>query len=68
MSIVGAIGAILAGVVLGGIGYGGLALVVGIAVVAVAALSPLAWRRQEAQIEVSRSSRSAVPSTLLEDE
>ncbi|WP_243074690.1 MFS transporter [Microbacterium sp. SS28] len=42
MSIVGAGGAIRAGVVLGGIGYGGLALVVGIAVIAVAALSPLA--------------------------
>lgn len=42
MSIVAAVGAILAGVVLGGIGYGGLALVVGVAVVAVTALSPLA--------------------------
>ncbi|TDN92618.1 MFS transporter [Microbacterium sp. BK668] len=42
MSIVAAVGAILAGVVLGGIGYGGLALVVGVAVVAVVALSPLA--------------------------
>ena len=45
MSIVAACGAILAGVVLGGIGYGGLALTVGIAVVAVSALSPLALRR-----------------------
>lgn len=45
MSIVAAGGAILAGVVLGAIGYGGLALVVGVAVVAVVALSPLGRRR-----------------------
>jgi MFS family permease len=42
MSIVAAAGAILAGIVLGWIGYGGLALVVGIAVVLVVGLSPLA--------------------------
>ncbi|MEU1970272.1 MFS transporter [Microbacterium sp. NPDC019599] len=41
MSIVAAAGAILAGVVLGWIGYGGLALVVGIAVIAVVGLAPL---------------------------
>ena len=40
MSLVGAIGAILAGVVLAWIGYGGLALVVGVAVIATVALSP----------------------------
>ncbi|WP_345802919.1 MFS transporter [Microbacterium sp. AZCO] len=44
MSIVGAGGAVLAGIILGAIGYGGLAFVVGIAVVAVAALSPIALR------------------------
>jgi MFS family permease len=48
MSIVAASGAILAGVVLGWIGYGGLALTVGIAVVAVSALSPIALRRARA--------------------
>lgn len=42
MSIVAAAGAILAGIVLGWIGYGGLALVVGIAVVLVVGLAPLA--------------------------
>ena len=41
MSLVGGTGAILAGIVLGQIGYGGLALVVGIAVIATALLSPL---------------------------
>jgi hypothetical protein len=41
MSMVGAVGAILAGVILGWIGYGGLALVVGIAVIATVLLSPL---------------------------
>jgi MFS family permease len=41
MSIVGAVGAILAGVILGWIGYGGLALLVGVAVIAVIALAPL---------------------------
>jgi MFS family permease len=41
MSMVAAIGAILAGVILGWIGYGGLALLVGIAVVAVVALAPI---------------------------
>jgi MFS family permease len=40
MSLVGAAGAILAGVVLGWIGFGGLALVAGAAVIAVVALSP----------------------------
>ncbi|HET8927004.1 MAG TPA: MFS transporter [Microbacterium sp.] len=40
MSLVGAAGAILAGVVLGWIGFGGLALVAGVAVIAVVALSP----------------------------
>ncbi len=44
MSMVGAVGAILAGVILGWIGYGGLALLVGIAVVAVIALAPLGRR------------------------
>ena len=42
MSIVGAGGAILAGLVLGWIGYGGLALLVGVAVIAVVVLSPMA--------------------------
>jgi MFS family permease len=41
MSIVAATGAILAGVILGWIGYGGLALLVGVAVIAVIALAPL---------------------------
>ncbi len=41
MSIVGAAGAVLAGVVLGWIGYGGLALVVSVLVVATVVLSPL---------------------------
>ncbi|GAA1991518.1 MFS transporter [Microbacterium pumilum] len=41
MSLVAAIGAILAGVVLAWIGYGGLALVVGVAVIATVALAPL---------------------------
>lgn len=40
MSLVGAAGAILAGVILGWIGYGGLALVAGAAVIAVVVLSP----------------------------
>jgi MFS family permease len=44
MSIVAATGAILAGVVLGWIGYGGLALLVGVAVIAVIALAPLGRR------------------------
>ena len=42
MSLVAAIGAILAGVVLAWIGYGGLALVVGVAVIGTVALSPIA--------------------------
>ena len=41
MSIVAATGAILAGVILGWIGYGGLALLVGVAVIAVISLAPL---------------------------
>ncbi|MBN9176171.1 MAG: MFS transporter [Microbacterium sp.] len=44
MSLVGGIGAILAGVVLGGIGYGGLALLALIVVAGVAVLSPYARR------------------------
>ena len=40
MSLVAAIGAILAGVMLAWIGYGGLALVVGVAVIATVALAP----------------------------
>jgi MFS family permease len=44
MSIVGAVGAILAGVILGWIGYGGLALLVSVAVVAVIVLAPLGRR------------------------
>jgi MFS family permease len=44
MSIVGAVGAILAGLILGGIGYGGLALVVGILVVSTTLLSPIGLR------------------------
>ncbi|GAA1848435.1 MFS transporter [Microbacterium koreense] len=44
MSIVGAAGAISAGVILGLIGYGGLALVSGVAVIAVVVASPLGRR------------------------
>lgn len=44
MSMVGAVGAILAGVVLGAIGYGGLALVVGVLVVATTVLAPMGMR------------------------
>lgn len=52
-SLVAATGAILAGVVLSWIGYGGLALVVGVAVVATVALSPLG--RSSAQtVDVGR--------------
>lgn len=51
MSMVAAVGAILAGVVLGWIGYGGLALTVGILVVAVAALSPLGTRARSAAVD-----------------
>ena len=40
MSLVGAVGAILAGLVLSWIGYGGLALAVGVAVVATVLLAP----------------------------
>ena len=39
------VAAMVTGIVLGGIGYGGLALTVGIAVVAVSALSPIALRK-----------------------
>ncbi|HEU5223506.1 MAG TPA: MFS transporter [Candidatus Lumbricidophila sp.] len=42
MNFVAAIGAVVAGVILGWIGYGGLALVVGVAVIAVVVLAPLA--------------------------
>jgi predicted MFS family arabinose efflux permease len=45
MSLVAAIGAIVAGLILAWIGYGGLALVVGIAVIATAALSPFGRTR-----------------------
>lgn len=41
MSMVAAVGAILAGVILGWIGYGGLALLVGVAVIAVVVLAPI---------------------------
>lgn len=44
MSLVGAAGAIFAGLVLGWIGYGGLAVAVSIAVIATSALAPLALR------------------------
>ena len=44
MSIVGGVGAILAGAVLGWIGYGGLALVVMVLVAASVLLAPLGWR------------------------
>jgi MFS family permease len=44
MSIVAATGAILAGVILGWVGYAGLALLVGVAVIAVIALAPLGRR------------------------
>jgi MFS family permease len=68
MSIVGAAGAVLAGVILGWIGYGGLALLVGAAVVAVALLSPLGRiappEDHDSQIDVSRSASSGAPSTL----
>lgn len=49
MSMVAAVGAILAGVVLGAIGYGGLALVVGVLVVATLLLSPLGRRTTPAE-------------------
>lgn len=48
MSLVGAIGAILAGVVLSLIGYGGLALVVGVLVVATVLLAPFGRRTRVA--------------------
>lgn len=69
MSIVGAAGAVLAGVILGWIGYGGLALLVGVAVVAVVLLSPLGRivggpGAQDSQIDVSRSASSGAPSTF----
>ena len=48
MSFVGAVGAILAGLVLGWIGYGGLALVAMVLVVAAVALVPLAVTRASA--------------------
>lgn len=46
MNLVAAVGAVGAGVVLGWIGYGGLALVVGVAVVAVVVLAPLVRTQQ----------------------
>lgn len=46
MSLVGATGAILAGLVLSWIGYGGLALVVGVAVVATMLLAPFGRARR----------------------
>ncbi|WP_404433445.1 MFS transporter [Microbacterium lacus] len=49
MSIVGAAGAVLAGVILGGIGYGGLSLLVGVAVIAVILLAPLGRVRASAR-------------------
>jgi MFS family permease len=52
MSLVGAAGAIGSGVVLSWIGYGGLALVVGILVVATVAFSPLGRRRDAAPVGV----------------
>lgn len=48
MSLVGAVGAILAGLVLSWIGYGGLALVVGVAVIATALLAPFGRSRRQA--------------------
>lgn len=45
MSLVGAIGAILAGLVLSWIGYGGLALLVGVLVIATAVLAPFGRER-----------------------
>lgn len=48
MSLVGAIGAILAGVVLSWIGYGGLALVVGVLVVATVLFAPFGRRTRVA--------------------
>lgn len=47
MSLVGAVGAIVSGVVLGWIGFAGLALVVGVAVIATVVLSPLGRIRAE---------------------
>lgn len=52
MSLVGAAGAILAGLVLSLIGYGGLALVVGVAVVATALLAPFGRARRLASSAV----------------
>lgn len=49
MSIVGGVGAIVAGVVLGGIGYGGLSLVVLVLVAASVLLAPLGWRASTAR-------------------
>lgn len=49
MSMVGAVGAILAGLVLGAIGYGGLALVVGVLVVVTTVSSPFAGRPSRRQ-------------------
>ncbi|MHC2998867.1 MFS transporter [Microbacterium sp. HJ5] len=51
MSLVGATGAILAGVVLAWIGYGGLALTVGVAVIATVLLAPFGRRARAAATE-----------------
>lgn len=51
MSLVGATGAILAGVILGWIGYGGLALLVGIVVIATIVLSPFGRSAQSRPAE-----------------
>lgn len=58
MSMVGAVGAILAGVVLGMIGYGGLALAVGVAVVAVVVLAPLGRRPAAPEVPREVSARA----------
>lgn len=60
MSMVGAVGAILAGVVLGAIGYGGLALVVGVLVVVVVVLAP--WARDR-RVEAPAGPASAPEET-----
>ncbi|HWI29913.1 MAG TPA: MFS transporter [Microbacterium sp.] len=56
MSLVGAFGAIIAGVILGGIGYGGLALVAIAAVALVVIATPLARSRQSAEAQSIASS------------
>jgi MFS family permease len=56
MSLVGATGAILAGLVLSWIGYGGLALVVGVAVIATVLLAPFGRRVPTPAAESAQSS------------